>query len=172
MGRAGIAARTRRWACGGSLIRALCAPAAAEAAPSLLKLGDFTQPVYATGAPGDPDRVFVVERAGRVKLGSQTFLDLSADVATDGSERGLLSLAFAPDYATSGRFFVYLTAAGTGDIQIREYRRATADTADPVSARRRLRRGDDRRGGLAQPVAVLVRAGRPDRDRRRRQLRP
>ena len=55
----------------------------------------------------------MVERAGRVKVGgAQTFLDLSAEVATDGSEQGLLSLAFSPDYATSGRFFVYLTVAG------------------------------------------------------------
>ena len=135
MGRAGVAARARRWVCGGSLILALLAPAAAEAAPALVKLGDFAEPVYATGAPGDPDRVFVVERAGRVKVGAQTFLDLSAEVATGGSEQGLLSLAFSPDYATSGRVFVYLTVAGTGDIQIREYQRATAETADPASAR-------------------------------------
>ncbi len=135
MGCAGLAARTRRWVCGGSLILALLTPAAAEAAPALVQVGDFAEPVYATGAPGDPDRVFVVERAGRVKVGAQTFLDLSAEVATGGSEQGLLSLAFSPDYATSGRVFVYLTVAGTGDIQIREYQRATAETADPASAR-------------------------------------
>ena len=70
MGCAGLAARTRRWVCGGSLILALLAPAAAEAAPALVKVGDFAEPVYATGAPGDPDRVFVVERAGRVKVGA------------------------------------------------------------------------------------------------------
>ena len=72
MGGAGAAARARRWVCGGSLILALLAPAAAEAAPALVKLGDFVEPVYATGAPGDPDRVFVVERAGRVKVGAPT----------------------------------------------------------------------------------------------------
>ena len=64
MGCAGVAARTRRWVCGGSLILALLAPAAAEAAPALVKLGDFAEPVFAAGAPGDPTRVFVVERRG------------------------------------------------------------------------------------------------------------
>ncbi|MDA0139191.1 PQQ-dependent sugar dehydrogenase [Solirubrobacter deserti] len=78
--------------------------------------------------------MFVVEKAGRVKVGAATFLDVSAEVA-DGSEQGLLSMAFAPDYATSGRFFVFLTVAGGGDFQVREYRRASADAADPASAR-------------------------------------
>ncbi|MDA0174189.1 PQQ-dependent sugar dehydrogenase [Solirubrobacter taibaiensis] len=138
MGCAGVAARTRRWVCGGALILALSA-APAEAAPSLAKLGDFAAPVYAAGAPGDTARVFVVERKGRVivwreGVGGQTFLDLTSITLSDDTERGLLSLAFAPDYATSGRFFVYMTVAG-GDIQVREYRRAHADAADPASGR-------------------------------------
>jgi len=139
MGCAGLAARTRRWVCGGSLILALLAPAAAEAAPALVQVGDFAEPVFAAGAPGDPARVFVVERFGRVMVwregvGAQTFLDLTADTLADSGERGLLSLAFSPDYATSGRFFVYLTIAG-GDIQIREYRAAGPDAADAASGR-------------------------------------
>jgi hypothetical protein len=46
-------------------------------------------------------------------------------------------MAFAPDYATSGRFYVYLTTKPAGEIQIREYRRSAADPyqADPASAR-------------------------------------
>jgi hypothetical protein len=140
MAGAGLTARARRWACGGSLILALCAPpAAAEAAPALVKLGDFADPVHATGAPGDAARVFVVERKGRVLVwregvGAQTFLDITGEVLSDASERGLLSVAFAPDYASSGRFFVYLTVPG-GDLQVREYRRAHADGADPASGR-------------------------------------
>lgn len=137
MGEAGLAARTRRWVCGGALIFALCA-APAEAAPSLEKFGDFAEPVYAAGAPGDAARVFVVERKGRIVVWrdgtTQPFLDITSETLSDSSERGLLSLAFAPDYATSGRFFVYLTVAG-GDIQVREYRRASADAADPASGR-------------------------------------
>lgn len=138
MGRAGVAARARRWACGGSLIAALAVCGTAEAAPSLSKLGDFAEPTFATGAPGDGTRVFVVERKGRIVVArdgaTQTFLDITSSTLSDDSERGLLSMAFAPDYAASGRFFVYLTIAG-GDIQVREYRRATPDAADPASGR-------------------------------------
>jgi hypothetical protein len=72
------------------------------------------------------------------------FLDLTSITLSDDEERGLLSAAFAPDYAASGRFYVYLTAtaaaaaSGTaGEIQVREYRRSATDpdTADPASGR-------------------------------------
>ena len=62
------------------------------------------------------------------------FLDISGLVLS-GGERGLLSMAFAPDYATSGKFYVYFTGAG-GDIHIEEYRRSSnADRADPATRR-------------------------------------
>ena len=85
MAGAGLTARARRWLCGGSLILALCAPSAAEAAPPLVKLADFAAPVYATGAPGDAARVFVVERKGRVMVwregaGAQPFLARSSRI--------------------------------------------------------------------------------------------
>ena len=50
------------------------------------------------------------------------FLDISS-LVLDGGERGLLSMAFPPDYASSGKFYVYFTDAG-GDIRIEEYRRS------------------------------------------------
>src|SRR5262249_44090404 len=52
-------------------------------------------------------------------------------------ERGLLSMAFAPDYPTSGLFYVYLTTKPAGEIQIRQYRRSTANpyVADPATGR-------------------------------------
>ncbi len=119
------------------LLLALAAPA--QAAPALSKLGDFTEPTYATSPPGDAARVFVTERAGVVRIAGQAapFLDLRSITQTDYTERGLLSVAFAPDYATSGRFYVYLTAAPDGQIQVREYRRSAADpnVADPNSGR-------------------------------------
>ena len=83
----------------------------AGAAPELVKLGDFDTPVYVAGPPGDASRVFVVEQPGRIQLlvngqrQATPFLDATADVLT-GSERGLLSMAFSPDYATSGRVWV------------------------------------------------------------------
>ena len=81
-------------------------------------------PVYLTSPPGD-SRLFVVERGGTVRIiesGSvrpTPFLDLSAKVSTR-AEQGLLSLAFAPDYATSGRFFVDYTDLGD-DIQVESF---------------------------------------------------
>jgi hypothetical protein len=111
VGGARAAARARRWACSGPLIAlALAAPAAA--APQLVEAGDFDAPTCATGAPGDAPRVIVTEKSGRVRLivdgavRADPFLDLSGAVQSDG-ERGLLSIAFAPDCVTSGRFYVY-----------------------------------------------------------------
>ena len=50
-----------------ALVLAL-APAAAQAAPRLAKVGDFAQPVHVAGPPGDQSRLFVVEKAGRVQV--------------------------------------------------------------------------------------------------------
>ncbi len=131
-------------------VLALLLPAPASAAPQLAKVADFSQPTYATTPPGDPTRIFVTERSGRVRLvvdgvpQTQPFLDLSGITQSGYEEQGLLSIAFAPDYAASGRFYVYLTAtaaaaaSGTdGEIQIREYRRSAANpnAADPATAR-------------------------------------
>jgi glucose/arabinose dehydrogenase len=61
-----------------------------------------------------------VVRDGR-ELGAP-FLDLRRRISR-GDERGLLSMAFAPDYASSGLFYVYFTD-GRGDIRVEEYRRS------------------------------------------------
>ncbi|HEY6888019.1 MAG TPA: PQQ-dependent sugar dehydrogenase [Solirubrobacter sp.] len=106
-------------------------------------MGDFDGPTYATGAPGDASRVFVTEKPGRVRVVrdgavlAQPFLDVSATTLSADEERGLLSVAFAPDYASSGRFYVYLTAKPAGEIQIWEYRRSATDpdVADAGSGR-------------------------------------
>ena len=116
------------------------APSAEAAAPGLRlqRIGTFSSPVYVTAPPGDRDRVFVVERAGRVvivrdgKRLSRPFLDISRSISS--GERGLLSLAFAPDYAQSGLFYVYYTARN-GSIRIVEYQRSSANRAARRSAR-------------------------------------
>jgi glucose/arabinose dehydrogenase len=129
-------------------------PAAARGV-RLRKVADFDAPVYLTSPPGDRARQFVVEQGGRVmivrdgrKLGTP-FLDISGQV-TAGGEQGLLSIAFPPDYADSGLFYVYFTDE-TGDQRIVEYRRRDADHADPGSARLVLRMDDsevNHNGGL------------------------
>jgi glucose/arabinose dehydrogenase len=73
----------------------------------------------------------VVVRGGKTL--PQPFLDLSDKTEASG-EQGLLSMAFAPDYAQSGHFYVDYTDNG-GDSHIVEYTRATEDRADPGSAR-------------------------------------
>lgn len=106
-------------------------------------------PVHAASPPGDA-RLFVVELQGGVRvvkdgvLQSTPFLTVP-NVDTDG-ERGLLSIAFSPDYATSGLFYVFTIAAGPdaldpggseGDLRVVEYQRSSSnpDLANPASAR-------------------------------------
>jgi glucose/arabinose dehydrogenase len=97
-------------------------------------------PVWLTSPPDDP-RLFVVEKGGRVvivadgSLVPTPFLDLRSQVST-GNEQGLLSLAFHPDYAANGRFFVDLTDPA-GDTRVIEFRVSASDPdrADPGSAR-------------------------------------
>jgi Glucose / Sorbosone dehydrogenase len=114
--------------------------ATARAAPTLVPVGTFDNPLYVASPPQDTSRLFVVQRGGviRVVRGGTVlptpFLDLSGGVATDG-ERGLLSIAFPPDYASSGLFYVYLAAQSPlGQLQIRQYHRSASnpDVADPA----------------------------------------
>ncbi len=103
------------------------------------------QPVFATAPPDDPGRLFLVEKGGRVLAldlasgASTPFLDLSGQVSTAG-EQGLLGLAFHPQYAANGRFYVHLSNLA-GDSEVREYRVSAADPsrADPASGRLVLR---------------------------------
>src|SRR6478736_3126783 len=75
------------------------------------------------GAPKGDKRVFVVDQRGVVRVLSggrlKTFIDLRSRVEA-GGERGLLSIAFHPKFATNHRFFVYYTAKNTGDVTIAE----------------------------------------------------
>lgn len=96
--------------------------------------GEFSAPVFLTAPPGD-SRLFVVERAGRIRivrdgaLVAAPFLDIAALTTTDG-ERGLLSMAFDPGYAANGRFYVYYTDTN-GAITIARY---NVSAANPDSA--------------------------------------
>ena len=106
---------------------------------ALKKVGSFDHPVYVTGAPGFPKLLFVVEQPGRVEVTSGgrsrgSFLDL-ADQIGYGGERGLLSIAFPPDYRQSKSFYVYYTTTA-GNIRIDEFKRRSATRADPESQRR------------------------------------
>jgi glucose/arabinose dehydrogenase len=107
---------------------------------ALKRIGSFDSPTYVTAAPGFPKLLFVVEQPGTVRvlrggheLG-QPFLDINGLVGDDGGERGLLSIAFPPDYAQSGSFYVYYTD-GSGNIRVEEFQRRSATRAAPSSRR-------------------------------------
>ncbi|HSK15409.1 MAG TPA: PQQ-dependent sugar dehydrogenase [Gaiellaceae bacterium] len=82
-------------------------------------------PVHAAAAPGEPRRLYVVEQPGRIRvlqngrLRDEPFLDIVSSVQS-GGERGLLSVAFHPDYAANGLFYVNYTDGG-GNTRVVEY---------------------------------------------------
>ncbi|HEY1285514.1 MAG TPA: PQQ-dependent sugar dehydrogenase [Solirubrobacterales bacterium] len=106
---------------------------------ALKRIGRFQEPVYVTSAPGYPKLLFVVEQRGTVRVLSSGhrrrgfFLDIR-DLVEAGGERGLLSIAFPPDYKRSRRFYVYYTD-NDGNIRIDEFRRRTATRAASGSRR-------------------------------------
>ncbi len=99
-------------------------------------------PLYLTALPDGSGRVLVVEKAGLVRIitpssGTITatpFLDIRTTISTDG-ERGLLGLALAPDYATSGTAYAYVTNL-SGTIEVRKFQAAagTRDRLDPATS--------------------------------------
>lgn len=102
-------------------------------------VGTFASPVYLTSPPNDTARRFIVEQAGRVRISrhdttlARAFLDLRGRISS-GDERGLLSLAFHPLYATNGRFYVYFTDSN-GDIRVVRYNVSSdPDSADEATA--------------------------------------
>jgi len=100
----------------------------AEAA-TLEPVGSFAQPISITSDSLDPDRLFVAERPGRIAVVDgdgavpRLYADITGFVSCCGGERGLLSIALAPDFRASGRFYAAYTgkpAAGgaEGDIHV------------------------------------------------------
>ena len=102
-------------------------------------------PMYVTFPPGDQERLFVAERGGTIRIFDRTtqslrgtpFISIS-DIGLSG-EQGLLGLAFDPNYATNGHFYVNLVepggAFGNGVTHIRRYTLSgDPDVADPASA--------------------------------------
>jgi Glucose / Sorbosone dehydrogenase len=115
----------RRRAILAAVLLSMIAAAPAAAAPSLVPVGTFDQPVHVAAPPGDT-RLFVVEKPGRVvQVGGAPFLDITT-LVEDTGERGLLSIAFAPDYATSGLFYLFYTA-NDGALTVREGTRSASD---------------------------------------------
>jgi glucose/arabinose dehydrogenase len=108
-------------------------------------------PIFASGAPGEIGRLFIIEKPGRIRIleggtvRTQSFLDITA-ITSKGGEQGLLGLAFHPAYATNGLVYVDYTDAN-GDTVVAEYARSTADSAVAEPTARRVLRT------IAQPFA-------------------
>ncbi|HEV2791224.1 MAG TPA: PQQ-dependent sugar dehydrogenase, partial [Solirubrobacterales bacterium] len=136
--------------------------ARAQGGVGLKRIGSFDSPVYVTGAPGFPQLLFVVEQPGRVMVlrngRKSTFLDLRG-LVNYGGERGLLSIAFPPDYARSKRFYAYYTDA-EGAIRVDEFRRRRATRASRGSRREVIRiphaENSNHNGGQLQFLGNLL----------------
>ena len=93
----------------------------------------FTDPVFITHANDDSGRIFVVEQGGTIRtFDGKTFLDIRDRVNQGGSEQGLLGMAFAPDFKTSGRFYLNYTANNDDSITSR-FTIKPDGTGDPAS---------------------------------------
>jgi hypothetical protein len=117
--------RAFRWTLAAALALALLGATSASAL-TLQKVGSgFEDPIYVTSAPGTPNRLLVVERRGTIEALEDgtvtTFADLSSKISCCEGEGGLQSIALAPDFATSGRFYVDYTGKEVpGEIHVAE----------------------------------------------------
>jgi glucose/arabinose dehydrogenase len=101
---------------------------------AVLVASGLDHPTFAGAPPGDEDRLFIAEKAtGRIRILKEgvllgaPFLDLGTQVSPY-LERGLLSFAFHPDYASNGWFYVHYTRASDGAIVVERY---TVSATDP-----------------------------------------
>jgi glucose/arabinose dehydrogenase len=147
--------------CGGGSDQAETGTAAEQQPPTasghvrLEKVGDFDQPLYVTQPPGSED-LYVVEREGTVRLVrnnevvSDPALDIGDEVISDGTEQGLLSIAFPPDFANSRLVYVYYTGTDQ-DQHVVGYSVADDGSFDTGRARELLHMDDfasNHNGGL------------------------
>ncbi|WP_437751342.1 PQQ-dependent sugar dehydrogenase [Sorangium sp. So ce1389] len=123
-----------------------CSPPSEDDEEGPLKLTPVVSglqfPLLVKSAPGDPARLFIVTQPGRILVLDEgaaaptTFLDIQELVMFTGGngERGLLGLAFHPDYEDNGRFFVHYSDKVTGgDTRVVEFKRGERpDVADPT----------------------------------------
>ena len=133
---------------------------------TLSSIGTFDKPIAVAAAAGDSERLFIVEQPGKIKLrmnGRITdFLDLTSLTGQAHEEEGLLAVAIAPDYATSGRVFAFY-ADNAGDLQLDEYTRVAEGPDRSSSGTRKPlltishHQGDNHNGGqlLFGPDAYL-----------------
>jgi glucose/arabinose dehydrogenase len=108
-----------------------------------LVANNLDSPLLVTSAPGDASRLFVVQQGGEVRvivdgaLQDEPFIDLSGSIVA-GGERGLLGLAFHPQYAENGLFYLHFSSSalnGSGQIAEFSVNPDNRSVADPASRR-------------------------------------
>ncbi len=121
----------------------------------------FTNPVCIASVPGETNRLFVVEKKGRIvvitNLAAPTrtiFMDISSSSqvisgsdTSVGGEEGLLSLAFHPGYATNGHFYVFYTGTATT---------AAGSGRHDILSRFQVSAGDSNQGNAASEIRYVV----------------
>jgi glucose/arabinose dehydrogenase len=143
----GMQARLRIALIAGCLLGLFAAAPRAGAAVGLQPVGTFDHPLFMASPPGDP-RLFVVDRSGYIEVVhdgvTSKFLDIHLQTTTD-VERGLLSMAFDPNYSSNGLFYVFYTSDGSdssgplGEGHVDEFHVSSdPNVADPASQRRVL----------------------------------
>ena len=92
---------------------------------------NLSSPIFMTHSGDNSGRLYIVEQTGRIKILQNgvvlatPFLNVAARISS-GGERGLLGLAFHPDYATNRKFYINYTNTA-GDTVVAEYLRSTAN---------------------------------------------
>jgi glucose/arabinose dehydrogenase len=100
----------------------------------------LVDPLFVTHAGDGSNRLFVVQRDGRIlihkngALNPAPFLDISALLSSDGREQGLLGLAFDPNYESNGTFYIVYTAVSYAVTLARYHVSSDPDLADPTGA--------------------------------------
>lgn len=119
----------------------VAAPASAQVFDTLRVASALEWPLFVTHAPGEPYYIYITLKRGRIirqdlRTGAQTdFINLDSVIVNPtgvSDERGLLGLAFHPNYATNGYFFVYYVSNASTNIVAR-YRRLSPGVGDPAS---------------------------------------
>ncbi len=106
--------------------------------------GTFDTPVNSAFAPGETDKVYVVEQGGtaRAVVGGTTqpdpFLEIT-DLTDNSGEQGFLSMAFHPDFQTNGLVYAYYTDEDNGDIVVSEFQTNSEVDADEETEREVIR---------------------------------
>ncbi len=103
----------------------------------------LSSPVFLTNARDGSRRIFIVQQGGIIRVAQpgssvlSNYLNISTIVSSSGGERGLLGLAFHPQFAANRRFFVYYTRQTDGAIEIAEYEQSTSNPnmANPAAVR-------------------------------------